>query len=55
MARHWNTPAAEASVGMFQDLYKTLTIARRGLAIFQHHDGMSGTSKSYVMEDYHKK
>lgn len=33
-------------------LEKRLEIARRALSIFQHHDGVSGTAKDYVMKDY---
>lgn len=29
-----------------------LEVARRALSIFQHHDGVSGTAKDYVMKDY---
>lgn len=31
---------------------KKLEVARRALSIFQHHDGVSGTAKDYVMRDY---
>lgn len=31
---------------------KRLENARRALSIFQHHDGVSGTGKDYVMKDY---
>lgn len=33
---------------------KRLQNARRSLSIFQHHDGVSGTAKDYVMKDYEK-
>ncbi|CEF62357.1 Alpha-mannosidase 2x [Strongyloides ratti] len=35
--------------------YNLIVKSRRTLAIFQHHDGITGTSKSNVMDDYRDK
>nr|CAD7594452.1 unnamed protein product [Timema genevievae] len=36
-------------------LTKLLSDARRSLSLFQHHDGVTGTARDYVVEDYAKK
>ncbi|KAI6170764.1 Glycoside hydrolase and Glycosyl hydrolases 38 domain containing protein [Aphelenchoides bicaudatus] len=36
-------------------LYDTLVQSRRSLSLFQHHDGITGTSRDYVVLDYGQK
>uniref|UniRef100_A0A0X3PLK3 mannosyl-oligosaccharide 1,3-1,6-alpha-mannosidase n=1 Tax=Schistocephalus solidus TaxID=70667 RepID=A0A0X3PLK3_SCHSO len=56
LARH-QSPNKDSQLDLetFHYLYDMISSARRNLSLFQHHDGVTGTARKHVMEDYRQR